>query len=263
MAFVSPDTDDFFLSKEAMQQLAIIPKDFPNVGAADVTAESATILTQPLQLPPSKPLIATTTTEAHGPAKDKCQCLKRVKPPGRPLKLPFPPMPEFNLKFERWLKERYASFTFNRCPHQLLPEVVGPKIPPLTIHFEEDAVPVVHHKPGFIPLHHFDQVIEDLKKDIAMGVLEYPPLNEPVIWCHKMIIVTKPDGTPRRAVDMSSLNKFCKREPHIGKNPFHMAHAIPRNVWKSFQDAWNGYHGIPIREKDRHLTTFQTPIQLE
>lgn len=159
MAFVSPDTDDFFLSKEAMQQLAIIPKDFPNVGAADVTAESATILTQPLQLPPSKPLIAT-TTETHEPAKDKCQCLKRIKPPGRPLKLPFPPVPENNLKFERWLKERYASSTFNQCPHQLLPEVVGPKIPPLAIHVEEDAVPVVHHKPGFIPLHHFDQVIK-------------------------------------------------------------------------------------------------------
>ena len=319
MAFVSPDTEDFFLSKEAMQQLAIIPKDFPNVGAADVvesttiavSEESSMELPQPPQLPtqqppppitgvPSslvnapplppqppqvnatttpdappaqpQPVIAATTaavqhpeeatkaTEERTDTSEECHCPERAKPPGRPVRLPFPPKPEFNLKFEKWLKERYAASTFNQCPHQPLPEVVGPKIPPLAIHVEENAVPVVHHKPGFIPLHHYDQVIADLRRDIAMGVLEYPPLNEPVVWCHKMIIVTKPDGTPRRAVDMSPLNKFCKREPHIGKNPFQMAHAIPRNVWKSVQDAWNGYHGIPIREEDRHLTTFQTPI---
>ena len=24
-------------------------------------------------------------------------------------------------------------------------------------------------------------------------------------------------------------------------------------------DAWNGYHSIPLRESDRHLTTFITP----
>ena len=39
-----------------------------------------------------------------------------------------------------------------------------------------------------------------------------------------------------------------------------MARSIPRGTVKSVQDAWNGFHSIPIREEDRYLTTFQTPI---
>ena len=113
-----------------------------------------------------------------------------------------------------------------------MPEVVGPAIPPLAIHADQDADPVVHHKSGFIPLHHYDQVIADIKRDITMGVLEYPPLNEAVTLCHMMVITTKHDGTPRRTVDMSALNKSCKREPHIGRYPFQMARAIPRGIWK-------------------------------
>ena len=59
---------------------------------------------------------------------------------------------------------------------------------------------------------------------------------------------------------MSPLNRVCKREPHGSKTPFHMTRAIPRDTWKTVQDAWNGYHSIPIRAEDRHLTTFMTPI---
>ena len=44
------------------------------------------------------------------------------------------------------------------------------------------------------------------------------------------------------------------------KTPFQMARAIPRDTWKTVQDAWNGYHSIPIREEDRHLTTFMSPL---
>ena len=34
MVFISPDIDDFFLSEDAMKDLAIIPRDFPQIGAA-------------------------------------------------------------------------------------------------------------------------------------------------------------------------------------------------------------------------------------
>ena len=34
MAYISPDTDSFFLSKEAMVQLGIISQDFPQLGAS-------------------------------------------------------------------------------------------------------------------------------------------------------------------------------------------------------------------------------------
>ena len=45
MVFISAETDDFFLSKEAMQQLAIIPKDFPRIGAANACPTPKTSLT--------------------------------------------------------------------------------------------------------------------------------------------------------------------------------------------------------------------------
>ena len=255
MVFISQDTDDFFLSKEAMQQLAIIPKDFPKVGAANISTSIASTET--------KETLETVTGEIQGKnILHECNCPKRVLPPGKPLQLPFEPIPENNERFKLWLLDRYKSSTFNQCPHQELPKMVGPELPPLKIHVHKDAIPVVHHKPGFIPLHFYDEVISDLRRDIAMGVLEVPPLNEPVTWCHKMVIATKTDGNSRRCVDMSGLNKQCAREPHIGRNPFEMARAIPRNTVKSVQDGWNGFHVIPIREEDRHLTTFQTPIGL-
>ena len=34
---------------------------------------------------------------------------------------------------------------------------------------------------------------------------------------------------------------------------------MPPNSTKKVLDAWNRYHSVPLREKDRHLTTFLTP----
>ena len=242
VVFISPDVEDFFLSEEAMMQLAIIPKDFPRIGAAKMINRDTSDISE---------LVS-------GMNKSICTCPKRTLPPGRPSRLPFIPTPGNIPEFEAWCKERYASSTYNQCPHQHLPEMGDTT--PLKIHVDVDAKPVARLKPGFIPLHQYDRVISDLNRDIAMGVLERPPLNEPVTWCHRMVIDTKHDGTPRRTIDMSPLNRVCMREPHGSKSPFQMARAIPRDTWKTVQDAWNGYHSIPIRAEDRHLTTFMTPI---
>ena len=244
VVYISSDVEDFFLSEEAMKQLAIIPKDFPRIGAAKPTQEPTSNVVE----------------VAIEPQEDTCpsSCVKRTSTPGLPRELPFPPLPENIPKFEEYCKTTYASSVFNKCPHQLLPEMGDS--PPLKIHVDPDAEPVAHQKTGFVPLHLYDLVMADIKRDIAMGVLEYHPINEPVTWCHKMIICTKQDGKPRRTIDMSPLNKVCLREPHGSKSPFHMARAIPRNTWKTVQDAWNGFHSVPIRPEDRHLTTFMTPM---
>ena len=42
-----------------------------------------------------------------------------------------------------------------------------------------------------------------------------------------MVINRKHDGTPRRPVDLSPLNKFCKRETFASETPFHLARRIP------------------------------------
>ena len=58
---------------------------------------------------------------------------------------------------------------------------------------------------------------------------------------------------------MSPLNKFCERETHTSKSPFHLARSVPAHSVKTVFDVWNGYHSVPIRDEDRHLTTFTTP----
>ena len=44
------------------------------------------------------------------------------------------------------------------------------------------------------------------------------------------------------------------------QSPFQQAKSIPSETFKTVLDAWNGFHSVPIRESDRHLTTFITPF---
>ena len=44
-----------------------------------------------------------------------------------------------------------------------------------------------------------------------MGVLEEVPANSPVDWMSRVITPPKKNGEPRRTVDLSDLNKACKR----------------------------------------------------
>ena len=66
MTYVSPNTQRFYLSREALIQLGVIGKNFPRVGSADeecaIEEENAS-----------------------------CGCLVRTSPPRRPENLPFPP----------------------------------------------------------------------------------------------------------------------------------------------------------------------------
>ena len=61
-------------------------------------------------------------------------------------------------------------------------------------------------------------------------------------------------------MDLSPLNKYCKRELYSTESPFHLARRIPQGTWKTVTDAWNGYHSVPLRNCDSHLTTFITPF---
>ena len=131
--------------------------------------------------------------------------------------------------------------------------------PEIYFHVDADAVPRAGHTPAPVPLHWLDAVKEQLESDVAMGVLEKVPIGEPSLWCHRMVITPKSDGSPRRTVDLSPLNAFCLRETHHIQSPFKQAKKVPPNSWKSVTDAWNGFHSVPIRAADRHYTTFITP----
>ena len=47
------------------------------------------------------------------------------------------------------------------------------------------------------------------------------------------------------------------------KPPFPLQGASEGKTWKTVTDAWNGYHCVPLRENDRHLTTFITPWKMD
>ena len=206
-----------------MLQLKIVPQNFPHVGSA----ASVTL--------------------------DDCACTPRTVTPGRPQRLPMDVSVENIPAMEQWLRERYASSTFNNCPHQPIPSIQGP---PLRIHVDPKAKPTQAFTKT--PLHWVAETDADLEKDVAMKVIEKVPRDEPPQWIHRCVYTRKSNGKIRRTVDLSPLNKHCVREAHPMKSPFELAKGIPPNTWRTVTDAFNGYHSVPLHPDDRHLTTFST-----
>ena len=264
MVYVSEMATGFFLSYDTMLDLGIIANDFPTVGSAQNSLNIKTPNEEPSvaiqQRASISPLLeVNSNVDASCDSNDAgtCKCPQRSAVPVRPTSLPFKCSPENNEKMKKWLLKRYEASTFNTCPHRPLLCMAGP---PVEIHVEDGAPPRICHTAAPVPLHWQQQVREDLFRDEALGVIEKVPYGEPVTWCHRMVVTRKHDGTPRRTVDLSPLNKFCKRETFAAESPFQMARRVPRDTWKSVTDAWNGYHSVPLKESDRHLTTFITPF---
>ena len=251
--YVSPSVSGLFISFDTLISLQIVNNQFPIIGQSSKTDSAH----HPEHIMRAVSLLECNREINSGCDKHICDCPRRSPVPKRPESLPFKPTPENIPRMKRWLLDYFGASTFNTCPHQPLQEMSGP---PVEIHVDPDAQPRVCHTPAQIPLHWQEQVEEDIQRDVALGILEKVPYGEPVTWCHRMVITRKHNGKPRRTVDLSPLNKFCRRETHATESPFHLARRIPPNVWKSVCDAWNGYHSVPLRKCDRHLTTFITPF---
>ena len=101
MAYVSPSTEKFYLSRESLVQLGVIPEKFPMVGAAVNS-------------------FLTMNTCAIEGYNAPCSCPVRSLPPKRPEKLPFTASLENCEKMKAWLEDYYKSSTWNRCTHQVL-----------------------------------------------------------------------------------------------------------------------------------------------
>ena len=222
----------FYLSRTACEQLGLLPHNFPTP-----SSDSAEIAVNKIKDP-------------------ECSCPIRQKPPPMPTTLPYPAVEENREKIQEWLMDYYAASTFNTCEHQTLPLMSGP---PLKLIVDKDAKPHAVHTPIPVPAHWQKSVKEGLDRDVKLGVIETVPWGTPTSWCARMVIVPKKDGRPRRTVDLQPLNAVSSRQTHHTESPFHQAISIPHNTKKTVCDAWNGYHSIPIREQDRHLTTFITP----
>ena len=280
--YVSDNVQDCYLSFDTMLDLGILSRDFPSVGQfsqEQLATNHATLSTGEDKTGYGTACKSTGTgytprlsdTDDTDSARtgmgnthmgdtdtgNACNCPKRGPVPPRPEQLPFAPIPENNDRMRDWLLDRFKSSTFNTCPHCPLPTMTGP---PIEMHVDESAKPKACHTAAPVALHWQSQVHKDLLRDEALGVIERVPYGEPVTWCHRMVVTRKHDGSPRRTVDLSPLNKFCKRETFSAEAPFPLARRVPGKTWKTVMDAWNGYHSVPLREEDRHLTTFITPF---
>lgn len=232
MVYISPVIDCLYLSRTAMEQLKIIPESFPQVGSA-----------------------AEIVLKVGEHQLAECGCPKRSPPPDIPEVLPFKATAENTEKMRQWILSRYAASTFNTCPHQPLPAMTGP---PMSIRVKPGTEPIATSRPLRVPIHWRDEVAKQLERDVALGVIERVPPGTPVTWLHNMVVTAKANGTPRRTVDLQSLNKVSDRETHHTVPPAKQARSIPKNQLKTVTDAWNGYHSVPVREEDRDKLTFIT-----
>ena len=233
MAHVTESTERFYISRQAMRELGIIPHDFPKVQARATNA-------------------AASNNESE---TAPCGCPRHSLPPERPGSLPFDPTEQNVDAMKLWLLNRFSSSTFNRCPHQPLPMM---KVDPIKIHIDPDATPKAVYTAATVPIHWREEVQEQLNQDVAMGIIEPVPSGVPTTWQARMQVVAKPDGTPRRTVDLRVLNTHCKRETQHVVPPYKQARSVPARTYRTVTDCWNGYHSCPLAEEDRHLTTFIT-----
>ena len=58
-------------------------------------------------------------------------------------------------------------------------------------------------------------------------------------------------------IDLRTVNKITKSQTHYVESQYGQALKIPY-TWKTYSDAWNGYHLVPLDNKSIHLTTFIT-----
>ena len=238
MVYFTGQCNKLYLSKGACLQLGLVPESFPAIG--DCLPNKAT----------------QSEVSAFSALTSNCTCPKRQDPPPLPTRLPYSATEKNRKKLNDYLLKYYSTSTFNTCTHQYLPMMSGEK---LRLHIDDNAVPVAYHRPIPVPLHWQEDVKEGLDQDVRLGVIEPVPVGEPVTWCHRMVICPKKNGKPRRTVDFQPLNRYASRETHHTQSPYLQARSVPTNTLKTVFDAWNGYHSVPLDERDRHYTTFITP----
>ena len=258
LAYVAEEVERVFLSRKASEDLGIISKSFPTIGAyaMETDEDSTDVGNDAVDTDDFKSEIKDFKS-CEGLDSGNCSCPKRELPPAAPQSCPFPPNAENLERLEGWIRDRYRASTFNTCHCQPLPLMRDS--PPLELFIDPTAKPIACHKPAQVPIHFKDRVEAEIRRDVRLGVLEEVPPNTPSTWCSRMCIQTKKNGKPRRVIDLQPLNKHAVRQTHAVESPFHIASEVPPNTYRSTTDAWNGYHSVPIKKEDRHLTTFITP----
>ena len=250
------------LSRSILSELGCLPEKFPEIGrfpkskAIDQPAggNSGIILSSVSSNSGGDQPVRQPAGECDPDSPLPCSCPRRefTDPPDA---LPMPATASNRKALEDYIKDRYKASAFNACKRQSWPKTEGP---PMKIFTKPGTTPLCIRKPAQVPLHWRKQVQDDIKADVARGVLEKVPYGTPDTWCTRMVITAKKNGTPRRTIDLSALSKACIRETHHTRSPAKVARTVPANKLKSTLDCVDGYHGVEIAEEDRHKTTFIT-----
>ena len=161
---MSPDAKAFYLSKEARIQLQVILRDFPKIGSATAYHEIGVVTGK----------VDITDAKFAECGSSKCTLL-----PPNPKELPTEATKDNVPKMKEWLFQRYASSSFNKCSHQVFPEMAGPLI---KIHFNPKGEPVFLLIPVPVALHWQEQVKKELFRDVKLGAIEPAPYREQTKW---------------------------------------------------------------------------------
>ena len=78
-----------------------------------------------------------------------------------------------------------------------------------------------------VPIHWQDDVKAGLDRDIRLGVIEPVPVDEPVTWCHRMVICAKKNGKHQLTSNHST---FMQLRKLIIPSPFPSSQISPS--WK-------------------------------
>ena len=137
IVYVNDAVSGFFLSYETMLDLRIIDDKFPRIGNYKYSSQQQIrkCETAHINSLAVRRVLNSGCPDSRGESPS-CNCPQRTSVPERPTTLPFPAIPENNEKMREWLLKRYASSTFNTCPHRPLGEMDGP---PLEIHVDDPA----------------------------------------------------------------------------------------------------------------------------
>ena len=142
--YISDSVSTFYMSYDTMVDLLMVDRYFPTIGGCTGPEVPAT---------PVLHYVRSLNAGCANPPNDEvisCKCPQREATPMRPSELPYPAISENNERMKKWLMDRFASFTFNTCPHRPLPCMTGP---PIEIHLDESATPKCCHTPAPVPRH--------------------------------------------------------------------------------------------------------------
>ena len=266
--YASPDLDMSLISKDCMVRLGILD---PKLFITEKEAQSFQINT--VEENDEKKSICERTWTKKPDGTVVCKCPKRVKPAPFVRKYFEDAFDEVDQAVKAkggnlsdylmlLLRREFNSSAMNVCQTQILPMM---QVPEMTVELKNEHKAMKAKRTTRVmatPLALKDQTKKDLDNAVRMGILEnVSSKNNHDLWLAPMIVVPKKDNTPRRVIDFSLLNRFCKRSAEASLDTNRMATAVPvpepgKEIFFSCLDAWNGYHSIPLAEEAKKYFGF-------